>query len=460
MTTNQFITNIRNLIANDEMDAALGQLQLLLDNSPQLDEAIIQAARFQDIRKQIRLGLVSHAEADLTKNQIRFGLLELLKEIELEGAAPLPATLADDLITDRTRWLQSIQRELLRQNVSVSNRPADIIQHFGWLIEEFLRKMQTQEGQQSNLRAFSYMTEAWQNTLRYLCHIQVAQLLRAEKPVKHPALANYIAMRVEAAPDGAREPFFDYLNLLLVSTDPLKDLTPFVPEINDFVTELTDTESELFDTALFLAHQRRQLLSGRLTEEDADLPQRLDEYRTALVYWLRKIAFLAKYRLVSIKEINLNYRLGTARQFVHLYGELHGLYDQYASAADYNILAVEDSFTYNHSVLLFKGSDILQGLQQLRDRDTILSLSPLLIDQSVFSEKPTQTPEIYYFSGQTPGSRQYEYAQYKNELQLGESPPASNKTLRVKAENTQQPRLNDLYEQLEVVFKPFKTASA
>jgi hypothetical protein len=77
-----FFTQIRDLIARDEIDAALQQLRALLDNSPKLDEILLQSARFQGIRKQIRLGLVSHAEANLTQNQIRAGLLDLLSEME------------------------------------------------------------------------------------------------------------------------------------------------------------------------------------------------------------------------------------------------------------------------------------------------------------------------------------------------------------------------------------------
>jgi len=82
MDAKSFLDNIRDLIANDDLTGALQQLRKLLDNSPKLDEAILQSARFQDIRKQIRLGLISHAEANLTQNQIRAGLLDLLREIE------------------------------------------------------------------------------------------------------------------------------------------------------------------------------------------------------------------------------------------------------------------------------------------------------------------------------------------------------------------------------------------
>lgn len=101
MNTKSFLAEIRNLIANDELSAALQQLRDLLYNSPKLDEAIVQSARFQNIRKQIRVGTVSHAEANLTQNQIRAELLELLREIEnsvgVTGSQPDTKALREEM---------------------------------------------------------------------------------------------------------------------------------------------------------------------------------------------------------------------------------------------------------------------------------------------------------------------------------------------------------------------------
>ncbi len=82
MDSKKFLNEIHELIAHDELAAALQRLRGLLDNSPKLDEVLLQSARFQDIRKQIRLGTVSSDDANLTKSQIRAGLLDLLQEIE------------------------------------------------------------------------------------------------------------------------------------------------------------------------------------------------------------------------------------------------------------------------------------------------------------------------------------------------------------------------------------------
>jgi Effector-associated domain 11 len=82
MNIQTLLTQLRDLIARNELPAALTQLRTLLDNSPLLDEVVLQSGRFHAIRQQIRLGVVSHAEATLTQDQIRAGLLDLLLEVE------------------------------------------------------------------------------------------------------------------------------------------------------------------------------------------------------------------------------------------------------------------------------------------------------------------------------------------------------------------------------------------
>ena len=367
----------------------------------------------------------------------------------------LPSELAENLVGEGNSWIQSLRQELQdKQKISVSNKPWNIFQNYGWLVETFLQKMGTVAGQQKNLRRLSFMTEAWQSSLRYLCYIQIAQILQMESKPKLGIISDFIQM------EGTQYLDFDYTSLLLTATDAIGE-NGFLKEINSFIEELTDTESALYGTALYLEDQRRKLMTNAIAEDEY-LPQLLDEYLTALVYWLRKISFLCKYRMVSIKEINLNYCLGTAKNFVHLYGELHGLYNEGGFAdEDYVAKSIEDSFTYNKSILLFRGSDVSSGMDKIREQNAYLSLSPLVIDQSVYAEKLTQTPEIFYYTGYEKGKRQYNYMQYKNELAFGSMGEiTSNKSLKVMAQNTDQHRFNELFEQLEEIFKPLKIKKA
>jgi hypothetical protein len=362
----------------------------------------------------------------------------------------LPAELAQNLAGEGNGWIQSLRQELLKQGISVGNQPLQIFQNYGWLVEIFLQKMGSAAGQEKKLRRLSFMAEAWQASLHYMCYIQMAKILQLENKPETGILSNFIQM------EGNRYLDFDYTSFLITCTDLLGQ-NGFMKELSRFVEELTDTGSALYGTALYLHHQRQQLMANSITEDDT-LPVLLDEYLTALVYWLRKISFVAKYRLVSIKDINLNYRLGTAKNFVHLYGELHGIYsDGGASDEDYNSKSIEGFFTYNKTVLLFRGTDVASCMEKIYDPGTYLSLSPLIIDQSVYAGKPTQTPEIFYYTGYQKAKRQYGYAQYKNELAFGgRGEIGSNKFLGVFGQNNNQPRLDELFEQLEDVFKTFK----
>lgn len=82
MKLSEAITTIRQHIAQDELPQALVQLKTLLENSPQLDEVLLQSGRFSELRKRIRTGVIREADADVTKNRLREGLLDLLRELE------------------------------------------------------------------------------------------------------------------------------------------------------------------------------------------------------------------------------------------------------------------------------------------------------------------------------------------------------------------------------------------
>jgi hypothetical protein len=358
----------------------------------------------------------------------------------------LPPELAENIITDENLWIESIRRELLRQRVQVGNKPLAVYQHYGWLIECFLQKMGTLTGRKVGLRRLSFMTEAFQSSLRYLSFIQLAQLWE-QRDI--PIVQEFFSLNNENFER------FDFLNCLLQSTEALHGNKSFMPEIEGFVEQILDLRSDLYNTAIFLDQKRSALVLNEIPEDET-LPVLLDQYLTALVFWLRNIVFLANYRLVSIKDINLNYRLGTAKNFVHLYGELHGMYSEvYAEQNDFIAYSIENFFTYNQSILLFKGSNIETCLASIADTASYISLSPLVVDLSIYSDKETQTPEIYYFTGQS--NRQYIFAQYKNELVYGEAESKkSNKLLQVKRQNNRQPKLDELFEQLEHVFAPFE----
>lgn len=359
----------------------------------------------------------------------------------------------DDTDTnDVPGWIENLKIELKKiPGVSISDptEKNQIIQYFDWLTGIYLRKMLSKPGRVQNLRRLSLMTEAWQASLRFLCYVQVAQILQLESKPQVKNLADFIKMQ------GDDYLNFDYLNLLIDATNQIEG-DGFVPEISKFAEELSDEDSTLYATKEFLKEQRTLMLRHEI-KEDAVIPV-LEDYLTALVYWLRKVSFLAKYRMASIKAISLDYRLGTPKHYEHLYGEIHSFFGSGGSQELKNTsILVEDAFTYSKSVLLFKGSSVGQSLGQIQDHGNYLNLSPLIIDQSVYADKAKQTPEIYYYTGFVKPKRCYNYALYQNEIVLDEKKQSStNKMLAVKEEFNEPAKLDELFEQLKSIFKPFK----
>lgn len=409
----------------------LDALQALLEQ--------LQISAFQTADNTYRIGTI---------NESNFGFL--LDRMAL--GKKLPEELSENLIKDEQLWTKSLRQELLKKGVAVGNNPLDIFQHYGWLIEIFLQKIKSNSAKKHPLKRLSFMVQAYQSSLRYLCYIQLSQILQMEELTKNPVLVDFFQLDVE------QYPHFDILNLLQATTEILSDKEAFIPEITDLLDELFDPEEDLYSTVLFLESYIGALKNNRISE-DEKLPQLLDEYLTALVFWMRKIAFLANYRLVSIKDINLIYRLGFAQNFEHVYGELHGMYESINSDnnEEFRSVIVKDFFTFNQSVLLFKGNHIESCLRNISDTNSYLSLSPLIIDQSVYVDKETQTPEVYYYTGKR--KRQFEFARYRNEMALGEQTKSkSNKLISIKKQNNQQPGYDELYEQLDHVLKPFKAS--
>ncbi len=78
-------------------------------------------------------------------------------------------------------WASGLRYALLKHPIAVKNNATAIYQHFGWLIEIFLQKMSTDVGMDKTLRRLSFMAEVFQSSMRYLCYIQIAQILKNKK---------------------------------------------------------------------------------------------------------------------------------------------------------------------------------------------------------------------------------------------------------------------------------------
>lgn len=86
MNKEKFTLNIKGLIANGRVSDALSELSWFIQKegygSDLKNTVVLLSSRFNQLQKEVRLGVISHGEENISKNQINFALLELLDEIE------------------------------------------------------------------------------------------------------------------------------------------------------------------------------------------------------------------------------------------------------------------------------------------------------------------------------------------------------------------------------------------
>lgn len=82
MKIQNFSNQIMELVSKNQLDRAITELKKVLDKSPKMTEIIMQSARYNDLMSQIRIGTLTHEEMNVTKNQIRFGILNLIQDLE------------------------------------------------------------------------------------------------------------------------------------------------------------------------------------------------------------------------------------------------------------------------------------------------------------------------------------------------------------------------------------------
>ena len=80
--TPAYIDHLLQLIARDELKTAIAELQALLQGSPAYDEAILQSARYNGLMKDIRTGTIDLERAEVKKNQLRYALTDMVRELE------------------------------------------------------------------------------------------------------------------------------------------------------------------------------------------------------------------------------------------------------------------------------------------------------------------------------------------------------------------------------------------
>ena len=140
-------------------------------------------------------------------------------------------------------------------------------------------------------------------------------------------------------------------------------------KIEWFMPEMSVSFDNKFYGALdFWVPERNEIGHYQINLTQEDIEKRCVEYEEKLTFILQRISFLARYKLVSVKEIKVIKSKIKEATFHHVFDLLNSS-DSDFKANEFH----ESTFTDSHSVLLMKS---------IKSIDEYLNLSPLIIDTS------------------------------------------------------------------------------
>lgn len=75
---------IKKLISEDNIDMSIEFLRILLADRPKFDELVITSARYNDLKRQIRINTINWENQNIEKNKIRKSILEIISDLEVD----------------------------------------------------------------------------------------------------------------------------------------------------------------------------------------------------------------------------------------------------------------------------------------------------------------------------------------------------------------------------------------
>lgn len=301
--------------------------------------------------------------------------------------------------------------------------PGVLIESFPWPLGAQLRILFVRRGTMSRpgLPRLNQLLSTYVATSQFLAYLLFSQIWD-EISEGHVAPQQNILTELPEGALGFKQCDFIALatklyHLIQGSGHPLF-LEELVPLFEDFAKQ-----EETFQAYQFLEGiKQRMNLSEEFEPEELDTL--CNEVEFCLATLLKRLAFLAKYQLVTIKDIAIFNPKREEPTFAHFLG--------YLNASDEGLLTQSNrslsKYANSHSVLLVKTGDMSE----------FLNLSPFIIDKNAFEKEGDAPPNIYMLSGRRQG--QYSYIFVNHSLFEG----LSNSSDQLNSDDDRYEELGDL----------------
>jgi hypothetical protein len=234
-----------------------------------------------------------------------------------------------------------------------------IIKNFPWPIGVELRRLFSGSMRQLDRMRLDQIFKTIERSMQFLGFVMLSQMVKSKeegKLVIPGCFSNEFKNRFLVLSLGN----FSWLIRSIGTLYQDQNIEWFMPEMSD------SFDNNFYKALDFWVPERNEIGHYQINLTQEEIEKRCVEYEEKLTFILQRISFLAKYKLVSVKEIRVIKSKINEAAFHHVFDLLN------SSDSDFKANEFQEStFTESHSILLMKN---------IKTLDEYLNLSPLIID--------------------------------------------------------------------------------
>ncbi len=265
-----------------------------------------------------------------------------------------------------------------------------IIKNFPWPVGVELRRLFSGSMRQLDRMRLDQIFKTIERSMQFLAFVMLSQAARMKeqgKMVFTNTFSNEFANRFFVLSLGS----YSWMIRSIGKTFKEQKIEWFMPEMAECF------DSKFYEALDFWVPERNEIGHYQINLTQEEIEKRCVEYEEKLTFILKRITFLAKYKLVSVKEIKVNKSKVQNATFQHVFDMLNSS-DSDFKANEFS----ESTFTESHSVLMMKS---------IKSIEEYLNLSPLIIDTSTevldTKEKFEIKKDIFMYSKYREGHLMY-----------------------------------------------------
>jgi len=285
--------------------------------------------------------------------------------------------------------------------------PEIIIKNFPWPIGSQIRILvaNAEMMNKAGLPRLKQLIYTYVVTSQFLSYILLAQLWEAQLE-GGISLGDDFQKTFGLIPEDTDA--FDFVALMDKARETYRNhsLTLFIPEF-EVIFKSLEEEDESYEATRYLEGIRGRINQNDIEAEEFEELCNKTEY--CLTAFLKLVSFMARYRLVTVKDINIFKPRHRKALFRMQLGVLNAFDKELLRSREKD----QNIYTDSHSVLV---------VRNLKDMQEYLNLSPFIIDKNAFAGKPVPNICLYHHHEKSADSLVYLSVHYN--INKGEPDPS------------------------------------